>query len=292
MELSELLGNRKVIFILDEMENVFYANHFSSPQNEEQFFGMIRSIIQNYQEYVSFIFCGSDKLLTSCLEQKRESQMFQVLQRIYVGRMGINDIRDMFNKYNDAYDIKFGDDAIDAIMYYTNGLIWYTKVIAYNILDRIVDKEHIVRDEIHVSDVDEIVELLISGDLGSELTDLLDNNFGAKRKAIIRAMARATKNPNESSTIDMIAAELTRLNYIDSETGEVLGALTEEDITRNLNVLEKMDFIEKDSRRERAYKFTTELYRLLMLKDRRIDKFVVKTGGESDDNIWSGGIHR
>ena len=282
MELSELLGNRKVIFILDEMENVFYANHFTSPQNEEQFFGMIRSIIQNYQEYVSFIFCGSDKLLTSCLEQKRESQMFQVLQRIYVGRMGINDIRDMFNKYNDAYDIKFGDDAIDAIMYYTNGLIWYTKVIAYNILDRIVDKEHIVRDEIHVSDVDEIVELLISGDLGSELIDLLDNNFGAKRKAIIRAMARATKNPNESATIDMIAAELTRLNYIDSETGEVLGALTEEDITRNLSVLEKMDFIEKDSHRERAYKFTTELYRLLMLKDRRIDKFVVKTGGESD----------
>ena len=196
--------------------------------------------------------------------------------------MGINDIRDMFNKYNDAYDIKFGDDAIDAIMYYTNGLIWYTKVIAYNILDRIVDKEHIVRDEIHVSDVDEIVELLISGDLGSELIDLLDNNFGAKRKAIIRAMARATKNPNESATIDMIAAELTRLNYIDSETGEVLGALTEEDITRNLSVLEKMDFIEKDSHRERAYKFTTELYRLLMLKDRRIDKFVVKTGGESD----------
>lgn len=283
MELSELLGNRKVIFIMDEMENVFYANRFASAQSEEQFFGMIRSIIQNYQEYVSFIFCGSDRLLTSCLEQKRESQMFQVLQRIYVGRMGINDIRDLFDKYNSVYDVKFGDDAIDAIMYYTNGLVWYTKVIAYNILDRIVDPEHIIRDEIHAADVDYVVELLISGDLGSELIDLLDNNFGAKRKAIIRAMARATKSPNESVNIDMISAELPRLSYMDDETGEVLGTIPEEDISKNLNVLEKMDFIERDLRKERAYRFTAELYRLLMLSERKIDKFIVVSGGGDNE---------
>ncbi len=274
MELSELLGGRKVIFILDEMENVFYANHFDNAQHEEQFFGMIRSVIQNYQEFVSFIFCGSDKLLTSCLEQKRESQMFQVLQRIYVGRMSISDIRDMFDKYNKEYDIKFGDDAIDAIWYYTNGLIWYTKVIAYNILDKIIDQEHIIRDEIHIADVNMIVELLIKGDLGSELIDLLDNNFGAKRKAIIRAMARVTKKPNDSVNEEMILVELNKQNYVDNDTGEVLGSITMEDLRKNLNVLEKMDFIIKDPHQENSYSFSTELYRLLMLQDRRIDKFI------------------
>lgn len=278
MELSELLGGRKVIFILDEMENVFYGNHFDNVQQEEQFFGMIRSIIQNYQEFVSFIFCGSDKLLTSCLEQKRESQMFQVLQRIYVGRMSINDIRDMFDKYNKEYDIKFGDHAIDSIMYYTNGLIWYTKVIAYNILDRIVDQEHIIREEIHVSDVDTIVELLIKGDLGAELIDLLDNNFGAKRKAIIRAMARATSKPNDSINADMILSELNKQNYVDNDTGEVLGSMAMDDLRKNLNVLEKMDFIVKDPHQEDSYCFSTELYRLLMLADRKIDKFVKSRG--------------
>lgn len=283
IELSELLGGRKIVFILDEMENVFYANHFTSAQNEEQFFGMIRSIIQNYQEYVSFIFCGSDKLLTSCLEQKRESQMFQVLQRVFVGRMGISDIRDLFEKYNREYSIKFGDDAIEAIMYYTNGLIWYTKVIAYNILDRIVDQEHILREEIHAADVDAIVELLINGDLGSELIDLLDNNFGARRKAIIRAMARTTKFPGDSVTMGMISAELPKINYIDDETGEVLGSISEEEMVKNISVLERMDFIEKDARKENAYRFTTELYRLLMLNDRRIDKFVIMNGGT--DNV-------
>ncbi|MBQ8982174.1 MAG: ATP-binding protein [Lachnospiraceae bacterium] len=278
MELSGLLGGRKIIFILDEMENVFYANHFDSAIHEEEFFGMIRSIIQNYQEFVSFIFCGSDKLLTSCLEQKRESQMFQVLQRIYVGRMNIKDIRDMFEKYNKEYEIKFRDDAIDSIMYYTNGLIWYTKVIAYNILDRIVDQEHIIRDEIHVSDVNMIVELLIKGDLGAELIDLLDNNFGAKRKAIIRAMARVTNKPNDSVNVDQILFEFNKLHYVDDDTGEVLGNIVMDDLRKNLDILEKMDFIVKDPHQENAYCFSTELYRLLMLNDRKIDKFV-KTRG-------------
>lgn len=42
-----------------------------------------------------------------------------------------------------------------------------------------------------------------------------------------------------------------------------------------------MDFIEKDSHREKAYRFTTELYRLLMLHERKIDKFIVAVGGET-----------
>ena len=274
IELSELLGGRKVIFILDEMESVFYGGYFNSPQTEEQFFGVIRSLIQNYQKYVSFIFCGSDKLLTSCLEQKRESQLFQALQRIYVGRMNHNDIRAVFSGYNQEYSIQFGDEAVNTIMQYTNGLIWYTKVIAYNVLDKIVDKEHIVRDEISAADIEEIVELLISGDLGTELIDLLDNNFGAKRKAIIRAMARTAREGNVSVSTEMIASELARRNYVDNETGEVIGTMSDEELAKNLNILEKMDFIEKDVRSEDSYRFTAELYRLLMLNDRKLHKFV------------------
>ena len=52
-----------------------------------------------------------------------------------------------------------------------------------------------------------------------------------------------------------------------------MGSISEDDVVRNLGVLEKMDFIEKDTQKEKSYRFTTELYRLLMLNDRRIDKF-------------------
>lgn len=141
-------------------------------------------------------------------------------------------------------------------------------------LDKIVDKEHIVRDEISAADIEEIVELLISGDLGTELIDLLDNNFGAKRKAIIRAMARTAREGNVSVSTEMIASELARRNYVDNETGEVIGTMSDEELAKNLNILEKMDFIEKDVRSEDSYRFTAELYRLLMLNDRKLHKFV------------------
>ena len=58
-------------------------------------------------------------------------------------------------------------------------------------------------------------------------------------------MARATKNPNDSVTVQMIVAELPRINYIDNETGEVLGSISEEDVYKNLGILEKMDFMSK-----------------------------------------------
>lgn len=291
ISLSELLNGRKVIFMLDEMESVFYSNVFDGPQKEEQFFGMIRSLIQNYQDYVSFIFCGSDKLLTSCLEQKRESQMFQVLQRIYIGRMNINDIRDMFNKYNESYPVRFRDEAVNRIMSYTNGLIWYTKLIAFHVLDKIIDPEQVLRKEVHPMDVDRVVEMLINNDLGSELTDLVDNNFGPRRKAIIRAMARASSGREESVSVETIVVELAKLNYVDGSTGEVLSSIPMDEIIRNLGVLEKMDFIEKDPQKEQSYRFTTELYRLLMLSRRRINKFVAenrKLYGSEDLNSLKG----
>lgn len=275
-ELSELLGGKKVVFIFDEMESVFYSGYFSNAKQEERFFGIIRSLIQNSQEYISFVFCGSDKLLTSCLEQKRESQLFQALQRIYVGRMSINDIRAIFERYNSQYNIKFGDEAIETIMKYTNGLVWYTKVIAYHVLDKIIDNDKIIRNEIHSSDVEQVVDMLISGDLGSELIDLLDNNFGTRRKAIIRAMASVAKDYNTSVSLEKIANELSLINYVDNDTGETLGSLSDSEILENLLILEKMDFVKKDAQREKSFIFTTELYRILMLNDRKIHKFIIR----------------
>ena len=284
-ELYELLGRRKVIFFLDEMERIFFANRFENNQQAEDFYGMIRSIIQNYQEYVSFVFCGADALLTSCLDQKSESQMFQALQRIYVGRMNRNDIRDVFSKYNKKYDIEFSDDAIDEIMYFTNGLIWYTKIIARNIINDIICKEHILRDKIDVEDVDEIVEKLIkhTSRYGTQ-NSLLDINFGSKRRAIIQAMAKAINRPHESTNLNAIISMIEKNTKSDKETGELICSMSNEELEYNLQILEKMDFVIKDANREDSYAFSTELYRLLVLKNmRKIDKFIKKVGGEVDE---------
>ena len=70
-----------------------------------------------------------------------------------------------------------------------------------------------------------------------------------------------------------------------------LGSIPMDEIIRNLGVLEKMDFIEKDPQKEQSYRFTTELYRLLMLSRRRINKFVAenrKLYGSEDLNSLKG----
>lgn len=275
-DLSDLLGGRKIIFVLDEMESVFYSGNIGSAQTEENFLGVLRAIIQNYQMFVSFVFCGSDRLLSSCLDQKRESQLFQVLWRKTIERMSLQEIRTIFDRYNNKHDIKFTDEAINEIMKYTGGHVWYTKSIAFKLLEKIIDRDRIITPAIHLYDVDSVIEMLIEGDLGNDYFDLIDKNFGSRRKAITRAMARCMSGFNESVSIEKICIELEKMNYVDNESGESISSLTEKEVLDNLKVLEKMDFVKRDAQYEKSYQFAIELYRLFMLDDKEIKKFIVK----------------
>ena len=276
IELYGVLGNKKVIFIIDEMERIFFSDSLDTEQKQDTFYSMIRFLIQNFQEYVSFIFCGSDSLFIRCLEQRRESQVFQVLQRIVIRRMSIADIRELFGGYNSKYKIKFGEDAIEGIMHYANGHVWYTKILAKFIIDKIIEKDMILKDEIHLMDVDQIAEELIRGKLGAEFINLLDASLGVKRKAIIRAMAKATQRPYESVNADMVMSELEKLNYVDSTTGETVGIISMDELLEQLAMLEKLDFIVADAQTRNSYQFATEIYRLYYRGDYELDKFELK----------------
>lgn len=276
IELYGVLGNKKVIFIIDEMERIFFSDSLDTEQKQDTFYSMIRFLIQNFQEYVSFIFCGSDSLFIRCLEQRRESQVFQVLQRIVIRRMSIADIREMFGEYNSKYKVKFGEDAIEGIMHYANGHVWYTKILAKFIIDKIIDKDMILKKEVHLMDVDQIAEELIRGKLGTEFINLLDASIGVKRKAIIRAMAKATKRPYESVNADMVMSELEKLNYVDSTTGETVGVISMDELLEQLMMLEKLDFIVADTQTRNSYQFATEIYRLYYRGDYELEKFELK----------------
>ena len=107
------------------MESVFYSHRFESVEQEEFLYAILRALIQNPENYVSFIFCGSDTLLTSCLEQRRESQMFQTLHPLEVGQMNMGDIQEIFRLQSEKYDIQFTGEAVETSWQYTHGLVWY-----------------------------------------------------------------------------------------------------------------------------------------------------------------------
>lgn len=273
-ELSQLFG-KKILILIDEMEAIFYNHRFDSIDQEELLYAALRSLIQRADNYVAFIFCGSDKLLTSCLEKRRESQMFQTLQFLEVGHMGIGDIKEIFRIQSSKYDIKFTADAVDAIWQYTNGLVWYAKLLCYLIINNIMAVDLTIRRDVNRSDVTTAVQMLINGEIGTDKFDLVDASLDTKRVSIVHAMASIMPDHNKEVSVEEIIKALVLLKedgFINTRTGESVPDMTEQDIVENLIFLEKMQFVDSDESKTK-YAFTSELYRLFFRKDKRLHLF-------------------
>lgn len=273
-ELSQLF-QRKILIIIDEMESIFYNHRFDSMAQEDSLYAALRSLIQNPGNYVSFIFCGSDTLLTSCLEQRRESQMFQTLQFLEVGRMSNSDIKEIFRKQSKKYDTEFTFDAVDAIWQYTHGLVWYAKLIGYLVVNNILAKDLTVRREVNRSDIATAVQMLINGEIGTDKYDLVDASLNTFRTALVHAMASIMPDYNKEVSVDEIATAMKMLQmegYKNPRNGEPVPSFDEKQLISNLEFLEKMQFIDANAARTK-YAFTAELYRLFFRNDKKLHLF-------------------
>ncbi len=273
-ELSQLFG-KKILIVIDEMESIFYNHRFESVQQEESLYAALRSLIQRPDNYVSFIFCGSDALLTSCLEQRRESQMFQTLQYLEVGHMNIGDIREIYRKQSEKYDIDFSPDAVDTIWQFTHGLVWYAKLLGYLVINNIMSHDLTIRKEVNRSDIMTAIQMLINGEIGTDKYDLVDASLNTPRKAIVHAMASIMPDYNKTVSVDEVVIALEALRkegYINSRNGESIPAMDEAAVKGHLDFLEKMQFVDSNAARTK-YLFTAELYRLFFRKDKKLHMF-------------------
>ena len=273
-ELSQLF-KRKILIIIDEMESIFYNHRFNSVDQEDSLYAALRALIQNPGNYVSFLFCGSDMLLTSCLEQRRESQMFQTLQFLEVGRMNNGDIKEVFRKQSAKYDVEFTADAVDAIWQYTHGLVWYAKLIGYLIINNILSNDLTIRKEVNRSDVATAVQMLINGEIGTDKYDLVDASLNTFRSSLVHAMASIMPDYNKEVSIDEIAAAMIMLQmegYKNPRNGEPVPSFDEKQLVSNLEFLEKMQFLDANASRTK-YAFTADLYRLFFRNDKKLHLF-------------------
>ncbi len=269
------LFKKKILILLDEMEAVFYSRKFETMEQEESMYAALRSLIQKPENYVSFVFCGSDKLLTSCLEKRRESQLFQTLHYLEVGHMNIGDIQAIFNMQSNRFDIKYTNDAVDAIWQYTNGLVWYAKLIGYLIINNIFARDLTIRKEVNRSDVLTAIQMLINGEIGTDKYDLVDASLNTKNVAIVHAMAEIMPDHNKEVSIDEIYESVLFLKnegFTNPRNGEAITNIEKEDVAASLEFLEKMQFVDSNELKTK-YAFTSELYRLFFRKDKRLHLF-------------------
>jgi Cdc6-like AAA superfamily ATPase len=265
--LSELYG-RKVIVFLDEMESIFFANGFQDEDQRLAFMGTIRAMIQNYRDSISFVLIGSNMLLTTFLDKKVKTQLFQNLGRIPVGRMSESEIATIYTDYNNSSPIRFSKTAMDEIYKYTGGQVWYTKIIAYNTLLGVIEKERVRKKEVLPADVALVVERLVIGELGSEKINLFESSFGDDRTQILAAMSRLMKDKKQSVSINDIMTEMERDPIKD-------GSVNQDNIVGYLKSLKEMDVVENDKLKQDAYTFSTELNRIICTRRSSIHKFVV-----------------
>ena len=273
-ELSQLLG-RKILIIIDEMESIFYNHRFESIVQEELLYAALRSLIQKSENYVSFIFCGSDTLLTSCLEQRSETQMFQTLQYLEVGHMNHHDIQEIFKRQSEKYEINFSADAVETIWEYTDGLVWYAKLLGYLVINNIFANDLTIRKDVNRWDIMHSVQMLINGEIGTDKYDLVDACLNTSRTAIVHAMAAVMPDHNKEVSVDeiSIAVRMMKLDgYINPRNGEEIPELNEESIKAHLDFLEKMQFVEPNASKTK-YAFTAELYRLFFRTDKKLHMF-------------------
>ena len=273
-ELSQLFG-KKILIVIDEMESIFYNHRFESVQQEESLYAALRSLIQRPDNYVSFIFCGSDALLTSCLEQRRESQMFQTLQYLEVGHMNIGDIREIYRKQSEKYDIDFTPDAVDTIWQFTHGLVWYAKLLGYLVINNIMSHDLTIRKEVNRSDIMTAIQMLINGEIGTDKYDLVDASLNTPRTAIVHAMASIMPDYNKMVSVNEVVIALEALRkegYINPRNGEPIPVMDEATVKGHLDFLEKMQFVDANAARTK-YLFTAELYRLFFRKDKKLHMF-------------------
>ena len=271
-ELYEISGHRKLILVLDEMESIFFSTKFRSEMEQEALFSVLRSLIQSSENIISFIFIGSDRLLTSCFEEKRESQLFQLMYRLEVGRLNYRDINSIFSHHKKKYGLVFTTEAIDEIWKFTDGLIWYVKLIASIITERILtDEEGSKRKRVYINDVHKAVRLLLEGAVGKDKYNLIDASLNPGEKTIIRVMAELMPDRNIPVSTARIRSKLETLiseGYTMEDSDLQLSNLSSSELSRNLAFLEKMQFIRKDDNDN--YLFVAELYRLFMRKNKRL----------------------
>ena len=276
-ELSQML-HKKILVIIDEMESIFYNHRFESLSQEDLLYAALRSLIQKSDNYVSFVFCGSDALLTSCLEQRRETQMFQTLQYLEVGHMNHGDIQEIFRRQSENYEINFSQDAVEAIWEITNGLVWYAKLLGYLVINNIFANDLTIRREVNRWDIYHSVQMLINGEIGTDKYDLVDASLSTPRTAIVHAMAGIMPDYNKEVSIEEIHTALKVMKmegYINPRNGEELPELSEEALKNHLEFLKKMQFVESNASKTK-YVFTAELYRLFFRNNKKLHLFEEK----------------
>lgn len=110
----KLIGNKRILIILDEIESIGYKTSPSDwwrEQNDALYFWQaIRTLIQMHSEYLSFVIAGVNPM---CVEIQSingyDNPIFGMINPIYTSLFGYDDIKNMISSIGGRLGISFED---------------------------------------------------------------------------------------------------------------------------------------------------------------------------------------
>lgn len=113
--ISKHLSNQRLLFILDEVENITFdispSDHWSNGKDYIFFWQSIRSVFQNNSNLFSFIMAGvNPKALEIPTVQGFDNPIYRLITPVYLPLFDIQEVREMVSSIGSYMGLQFGDE--------------------------------------------------------------------------------------------------------------------------------------------------------------------------------------
>lgn len=244
-ELKMLNGGKGVMLIIDEFDVLLEAVE-ESKGVDASLLPALRGLLNNAdcQSAIHLVICGSNKMIRY-MDGGTFNQLFQQFgsNNIEIGMLLFTEMEQMIKKPLEArYPyVEFTQQALDWLWKYTNGLVWYSKLIATDALE-LARKDR--RTTVYPSDVVHAATKVVGND---DFFKSLVTSCTAEELKVLDVVqgvtARATEYVSVSKLLDILSGEFTQ-----------------KDIEGIINILERMQFIEKNPYDGNSCRFAVQLY--------------------------------
>lgn len=243
-ELKTLNGGKGLMLIIDEFDILI-----EEVENKQGIYSSLlpslRVLLNSVycQEAVHLVICGSNRLIRY-MDGGTFNQLFQQFgdNVIEIGKLLERDMKEMLESpYKDYPEVEISPQALKWIWKYTNGLVWYSKLIANCALNRARSQERYV---VYPTDVVDALSTVIS------------------HHDYFKSLVTSCR-PNELKVLDAMQSLTTKATeYI--SLNKLLGLLcndfSQKDIESIINTLEMMQVVQRNPYDRLSYRFAVELY--------------------------------
>lgn len=166
-DVKQLIGDRGLYLIIDEIDRLFERveeGQSKNNRNLDSLFGALSAMLNSPEckSAVHFVICGSNWLIRYNLKGDKMNQLFQRFgkQVIEIGKLPEEDAKAVIcTPYKDYPELVISKDALDWIWNYTGGMVWHTKLLGEESIQRAKDDFRCV---VYPSDVQQSLAKVIN----------------------------------------------------------------------------------------------------------------------------------